>query len=1156
MWGANTCLSAKNNQKKYDKWIAKHNLELKNYIDQHYKPSPQNNMRPPSTPSVYFIPVVFHVVHLQGEAYGTGNNLSYLQLQSQLDALNAAFNLNYPAYNGQTHSAYATNTNIRFCLARTAAPSNVNFYTGPLGTEYGVMRYADNTLSNHSFNSQGATALLGLTHPSASYFPFSDYLNIWVVSNINTGSQGITMGYGTPPGYPYPLNGIVMRSDIVGDNSTGNNYTLGYNLQQGKILVHEAGHWLDLRHIFEGGCAGANAAGSATDACDLNGDCICDIEPSTTQNIACNQPIPNTCTANYQTGTTNMDMIESYMSYADDDCMNTFTNDQTQRMWACLNLGRTNLWSLSNLGATGVSGPNGCNPTILFTNISGGANNNCMNSPIAISNPTVGNTATSWTWTAVGSNPSSANTPSLSLTYTAAGLHTVVLSVSDGTTTITDSVVISVSNCSLDPNQLHRSNWLFGDYASVSFATGQPVPNNLALVNNTIKCFENAVSMSDSAGNLLFYSNGRDLWDSNHQQVNSGNLFGWDLILPSPNGYNGTSVGGFMSFPAPKQPGKYYLVWAPSMEIKQDPNQTQFGKIAWVIYDAVANTVSGFQNLTNPVINYVFNYPTSFGLSESINIVPHCNGVDYWIIARGLDLAGTNGYYYSFLVNENGLTPNAAPVISGPFPPSLFSSTSDFKSNPAGDKIVCKTANKNIGSIYDFDASTGLLSNPTLLPSSDPNVSNVAAQGIIFSPDGQYIYSSTWQNQNVDMISVANNSIVKTITPMFVSGALFSYFEIGPDNIIYMWGNSSNGTALGKITNPNSPATSTLSTYMPFTPVPGTGAGSSILNFMEANKPAGSHPILAEVSTCSAYGFSLNPCWKVYSTSWNFGDGSPASTNSIVTHNYASAGIYTVSLTLSHNNQNIPVFTKTIQVVSPGNVLITGPSAICLNNPFLNSYGVTSIANATYSWSASNATIAGLTTLNNASASGGTVGVASLSVLVSFGGCNITATKTISIVDLQVSLNANPATVCAGHSTTLTGTPSGGSYSGASNGPVFTSAALGTHTINYAYTSPQGCYKTTSISILVKACGNAVAIENVTNLESLVYLYPNPASDVLYISTPIALKYQITNPLGQVIAQGDDVDRGIETASLSNGLYFVTLTNTANVKVELKFIKK
>src|SRR5687768_13968239 len=43
----------------------------------------------PAADSTYTIPVVIHIIYPAGETYGTGTNISYAQIRSQMDALNA-----------------------------------------------------------------------------------------------------------------------------------------------------------------------------------------------------------------------------------------------------------------------------------------------------------------------------------------------------------------------------------------------------------------------------------------------------------------------------------------------------------------------------------------------------------------------------------------------------------------------------------------------------------------------------------------------------------------------------------------------------------------------------------------------------------------------------------------------------------------------------------------------------------------------------------------------------------------------------------------------------------------------------------------------------------------------------------------------------------
>lgn len=1130
----------KQNRKDYDRATQEMNERIKYYVDQHNTNAAQG--RSVATGS-YTIPVVFHVIHPTGQAYGTGNNISYQQILSQLNALNAAYSKNYPAYNNQTHPAYAQNTDIQFCLASIAMPSSVSFYNGPGGVEKGVMRYADNALTNHQMTNADATALAGLTHPTGAYFPYDKYLNIWVVSSIGGSSSGVVMGYAPRPLMgAYPIDGVIIRSDVIGDNSTGNTYNLGFGLTQGKVLVHETGHYFNLMHVFEGGCAGANAAGSITDACDLNGDMICDIEPSTTQNISCNTPVPNTCSANYPTGTTTNDMIEDYMSYADDDCMNTFTQGQKLRMHATLNVFRSGLWQTGNLAATGVIGAGGCANSTLYINITRPLTNYCTGAALALSNPTVGNTSTSWQWTLPGGSPATATASSVSVTYTAPGLYYAKLRVGNGSVFLTDSIPIAITSCSLDPQKLDRSNWLFGDSCSVAFATGNPLINDLVLRKQTQRAFEVAVSMSDSLGNLLFYSNGVDLWDNNHTVVNSTPLFGWDISIGTTSVYKGSSVYGFTSFKVPKQPGKYVLICVPPYEIAG----SQYCKISSVIYDANTHTVSPYQSLTHPSI-YT---PGVTYLSEDLCVVPHCNGVDYWVIARGWTNNSLNGNIYAFLFNQNGLNPTAAPVISGPFFTPV--GTGGIKSNPAGDKLICSASNKFV--LYNFNAATGVASNETQLTATIPF--DQPCLNCIFSPNGQYLYLKYGANSGnfIQQVDVNSLTVVKTLTSPDPNWEpyTYGYMEVGPDNNIYY--NATNWSYMGQIANPNSATLSSIGAPIAFAPTyTMCNTNFSNLNFVEVPKPAEVYPLSVQNTSCSSFSYSLNPCWAIYNASWNFGDGGSAGGHNVL-HTYANPGVYTVSLTLSYNGQSIPVFTKTVSAIT-STASISGPAAICKGNTYVNNYSTGNIPGASYAWSASNASISGSSTIPSINLISGNTGVATLSLQVINGGCIANATKTIFIDTIPTVTLAGSSTItCVGSTVNLTGAPTGGSYTGTNvSSAAFTPTATGTHNMYYTYTNAHGCSNTASLSITVNAC---VGINVIDAREEAFNIYPNPADhDVLITGNTMITKIEVVNSIGQVVAFKPGIhaiSAHIELSHLAGGVYYIHVyTNNATVVKKL-----
>ena len=55
--------------------------------------------------------------------------------------------------------------------------------------------------------------------------------------------------------------------------------------------------------------------------------------------------------------------------------------------------------------------------------------------------------------------------------------------------------------------------WYFGDYAGLDFSSGNPEP----LINGQLQNYEGCAAISDSTGNLLFYTNGVTVWNKEHQ---------------------------------------------------------------------------------------------------------------------------------------------------------------------------------------------------------------------------------------------------------------------------------------------------------------------------------------------------------------------------------------------------------------------------------------------------------------------------------------------------------------------------------------------------------------------------------------------------------------------------------------------------------------
>jgi hypothetical protein len=282
--------------------------------------------------AVTTIPIIFHVIH-NGQSVGTGDNLSATYINAQITQLNNDFR-RISGTSGYNTNAVGADTEVEFCAA-TVNPSNATL------SEPGINRINRSTkgwtappygtCSGGNFND----AYIESTIKPQSQWDPTKYLNIWVMNMTcgilgyaqfpsSSGLSGLSSNGGSAN-----TDGVVVLPTSVGSTTTPNPSGGVYN--KGRTLTHEVGHWIGLRHIWgDGGCG-------VDDYC-------ADTPESDASNFGCP-------TTHSSCGTT--DMVQNYMDYTDDNCMNIFTVDQKARMQAVL----TNSPRRNTLGAsTGCGG--------------------------------------------------------------------------------------------------------------------------------------------------------------------------------------------------------------------------------------------------------------------------------------------------------------------------------------------------------------------------------------------------------------------------------------------------------------------------------------------------------------------------------------------------------------------------------------------------------------------------------------------------------------------------------------------------------------------------------------------------------------------------------------------------------------------------------
>jgi len=255
------------------------------------------------------IPVVVHVVYKK-----SSENISDAQVISQIDVLNEDFRrLNVDSSNTPAiFQGVAADAGVAFCLATVDPDGNPTTGITRTNTRKKFFSYNNDGIK---FSSSGGK----------DAWPRGQYLNIWVGNLSNN-----LLGYAQFPGGPANTDGVVVLYRAFG--RVGN---VSSPFDEGRTATHEVGHWLNLRHIWGDGPCGID-------------DLVADTPESDNPNYGCSW-------GHVSCGST--DMVQNYMDYSDDDCMNLFTTGQSGRMNALFASGGFRESLLYSNGCNGSAPP-------------------------------------------------------------------------------------------------------------------------------------------------------------------------------------------------------------------------------------------------------------------------------------------------------------------------------------------------------------------------------------------------------------------------------------------------------------------------------------------------------------------------------------------------------------------------------------------------------------------------------------------------------------------------------------------------------------------------------------------------------------------------------------------------------------------------------
>jgi hypothetical protein len=164
-------------------------------------------------------------------------------------------------------------------------------------------------------------------------------------------------------------------------------------------------------------------------------------------------------------------------------------------------------------------------------------------------------------------------------------------------------------------------------------------------------------------------------------------------------------------------------------------------------------------------------------------------------------------------------------------------------------------------------------------------------------------------------------------------------------------------------------------------------------------------------------------------------------------------------------------------------------------------------------------------------------------------GCDSTVTLNLTIAVFQAAITANQFTLQAAQPYAT--------YQWLKDGNVIAGATGNTYqvTANGAYslvaTNSLACTDTSDVYNV----SNFTGIEDVNALAAQISVYPNPASEILFVKAPLSVNLALTDVTGKVLLREEKV-KSLQIENLAAGIYFLRITDKdGNILKTEKIIK-
>jgi hypothetical protein len=462
--------------------------------------------------------------------------------------------------------------------------------------------------------------------------------------------------------------------------------------------------------------------------------------------------------------------------------------------------------------------------------------------------------------------------------------------------------------------QLHDNTWLMGYKGAVDpndeFGITQFLFSSGSLQyaenNDLYSGFnDNNTVFSDSNGKVVAIFNGYWVNDRSWEKMKGGDSLRYENE-PNLFGYSVSDIPqGGMFLPWPNHPDSLLLFYVS----QGNAGIQSFVELASLHLQYALIRLSGNSGLGEVTIRrYVVLEDTiQYG---RLSACKHANGRDWWMM---INERNTNRWY-QYLLDPSGINLLGQQEIGLP----IIDGLSQSAYSPDGMHYAAFNAidiNNDYLDVYDFDRCVGLFSNHRQL-----HFSGGFAGGVAISPNSKYLYVSyTTKLYQYDLKApdLADSEILIDVYDGYIntSATVWDFSQLAPDGKIYICSPGST-KIVHVIHSPDEAGTAcqfeqhgihlpvynassvTNNPYFRLGPLDGSACDTLGLD----NRPIAWYRYLQDTMDLLNVSFHDLSYYEPADWSWDFGDGSPGSSDQHPQHQFDSAGVYKVCLTVSNPN--------------------------------------------------------------------------------------------------------------------------------------------------------------------------------------------------------------------------------------------------------------